>query len=386
MGGVEARIITLHTPQNYKHDLTAGFTLDNEKADHGIFVAEIDGRNVLPVREHDFFFSSFWVTALLEDKIYSQQKEFFPNIDIPYFYLAQDYEPAFYAWSSNFIEADASYFTKQKIVAIINSKELNDYFFDVLKYRFYDSVYFVPKLNEKLKEYLLKRQNEHGLRKKQILIYGRPGEARNAFESTINIIREWSLMLNKEETAEWQIISLGAKHMNIKVHNGMTILSKGMVSLEKYAEYMLESYAAISLMVSPHPSYPPLEMSTFGVKTITNTFANKDLSGFNDNLFVIMMLSKNYYNSPACLNEMGAAWIKQSAYQSVLLPGFQYSEIKGAVNPRDISFCLSDKENRNYALTELKNRIITHLGVNDNGQSLWERFRDKFVAEIDSIS
>lgn len=106
----------------------------------------------------------------------------------------------------------------------------------------------------------------------------------------------------------------------------------------------------------------------------------------NDNLFVIMMLSKNYYNSPACLNEMGAAWIKQSAYQSVLLPGFQYSEIKGAVNPRDISFCLSDKENRNYALTELKNRIITHLGVNDNGQSLWERFRDKFVAEIDSIS
>ena len=95
-GGVEARIITLHTPQNYKHDLTAGFTLDNEKADHGIFVAEIDGRNVLPVREHDFFFSSFWVTALLEDKIYSQQKEFFPNIDIPYFYLAQDYEPAFY--------------------------------------------------------------------------------------------------------------------------------------------------------------------------------------------------------------------------------------------------------------------------------------------------
>lgn len=163
---VEARIITLHTPQNYKHDLTAGFTLDNEKADHGIFVAEIDGRNVLPVRENDFFFSSFWVTALLEDKIYSQQKKFFPNIDIPYFYLAQDYEPGFYAWSSNFIEADASYFTKQKIVAIINSKELNDYFFDVIKYQFYDSVYFVPRLNGKLREYLLEHQNTHSTRKK----------------------------------------------------------------------------------------------------------------------------------------------------------------------------------------------------------------------------
>ena len=43
-------------------------------------------------------------------------------------------------------------------------------------------------------------------------------------------------------------------------------------------------YAGISLMVSPHPSYPPLEMSTFGIKTITNTYENKDLASFNSNI------------------------------------------------------------------------------------------------------
>ena len=37
-------------------------------------------------------------------------------------------------------------------------------------------------------------------------------------------------------------------------------------------------------MVSPHPSYPPLEMSSFGMKVITNKYDNKDLSGFNDNM------------------------------------------------------------------------------------------------------
>ena len=37
-------------------------------------------------------------------------------------------------------------------------------------------------------------------------------------------------------------------------------------------------------MVSPHPSYPPLEMSTFGAKVVTNCYANKDLSGFNENM------------------------------------------------------------------------------------------------------
>ena len=113
-------------------------------------------------------------------------------------------------------------------------------------------------------------------------------------------------------------------------------------------------------------------------------FIRKEMS--NDNLFVIMMLSENYYNSPVCLNEMGAAWVKQSAYQSVLLPGFQYPEIKGTVNPRDMSFCLGDKENRNFALNGLKDRIVTHLGLKDIDQSLWERFRDKLTEEVDSIS
>ena len=107
----------------------------------------------------------------------------------------------------------------------------------------------------------------------------------------------------------------------------------------------------------------------------------------SDNLFFIMMLSQNYYNSPVCLNEMGAAWVKQSAYQSIVLPGFQYTKIEGAVNPRDMTFRLADKEKRNYALNDLKDRIVSHLGmVDDLSQNLWERFRDKFLKEVDCMS
>lgn len=105
----------------------------------------------------------------------------------------------------------------------------------------------------------------------------------------------------------------------------------------------------------------------------------------NDNLFVIIMLSENYYNSPVCLNEMGAAWIKQSAYQGILLPGFDYPDIKGAINPRDICFQLSDKENRKAAMNEFKNRIISHLEMEEIDQTRWERFRDTFFDEIDRI-
>lgn len=105
----------------------------------------------------------------------------------------------------------------------------------------------------------------------------------------------------------------------------------------------------------------------------------------NDNLFVIMMLSKNYYDSYMCLNEMGAAWVKKAKYQSILLPGFNFPDIQGAIDPRDICFKLDDPENRNHALNELKDRITEHLELEPVENSLWERFRDKFTREIDNI-
>ncbi|MFO8162944.1 MAG: hypothetical protein R6T98_00230, partial [Desulfatiglandales bacterium] len=52
-----------------------------------------------------------------------------------------------------------------------------------------------------------------------------------------------------------------------------------------------ESAIGISLMISPHPSYPPLEMAHFGVLTITNSFANKDLSQWHQNIISIDILT-----------------------------------------------------------------------------------------------
>ena len=47
-------------------------------------------------------------------------------------------------------------------------------------------------------------------------------------------------------------------------------------------------------MVSPHPSYPPLEMSSFGIKTITNKYENKDISYFNDNIISVDYCDAEY--------------------------------------------------------------------------------------------
>ena len=86
-------------------------------------------------------------------------------------------------------------------------------------------------------------------------------------------------------------MSAGEAHADIDLGNGCILHSVGKLSLDEYSQILLDSYAGISLMVSPHPSYPPLEMSTFGVNTITNCYGQKDLATFNDNIFSLKSCS-----------------------------------------------------------------------------------------------
>jgi hypothetical protein len=37
-------------------------------------------------------------------------------------------------------------------------------------------------------------------------------------------------------------------------------------------------------MLSPHPSYPPLEMAEAGMRVVANAFENKDLSRLHENI------------------------------------------------------------------------------------------------------
>jgi hypothetical protein len=94
-----------------------------------------------------------------------------------------------------------------------------------------------------------------------------------------------------ENADEWEFLSAGEYHDSVDLGNGRYLTSVGKVSIERYAGLMMESFAGVSLMSSPHPSYPPLEMSEFGVKVITNTYANKDLSTFNQNIISVSNVS-----------------------------------------------------------------------------------------------
>lgn len=231
----------------------------------------------LHVSSNDIFIATAWWTAYTAQEIIKMQKDLYSS-SYPLIYFIQDFEPCFYEWSSRYSLAESTYKSDISTIAVINSKELFDYM-KIKKYHFLKTYYFVPKLNQRLKYFL--PQLESVKKVNRILVYGRPSVSRNAFEIVVNSLKFFA---QNENSKNWEFISLGEKHRDIDLGNGNILVSKGKVTLEEYADYLLTSKIGLSLMISPHPSYPPLEMAYFGLKTITNSYENKNLSYMHDNI------------------------------------------------------------------------------------------------------
>lgn len=236
----------------------------------------------IAVSKNDYFIATAWWTAYCLQEAYRSLNKKTALIPNPIMYFIQDYEPYFYSWSTRHLLSEATYKSRYPQIGIFNSQELKD-FMKNAGYSFQGEYVFNPVFNAGLKKYFM--ENVVGktiTKKKQVLIYGRPGTERNAFGLIVMALSEWVWM--QSDVAEWEILSAGEQFDDIDLGNGKILKSVGKLSIEEYAKMLEESYAGISLMVSPHPSYPPLEMATYGTKVITNTYANKDLSYFSENM------------------------------------------------------------------------------------------------------
>lgn len=115
-------------------------------------------------------------------------------------------------------------------------------------------------------------------------------------------------------------------------------------------------------------------------ETLKNQFVDYDL-------YVLFILSDNYYESAACLNEMGATWVLQKKYDCILLPGFEFVEVKGAVNPRKKMMKLEgDSAELKNSLKHLVDGLVREFGLKEKGATIWERYRDQFLNRVNSIS
>ncbi|HEY2720891.1 MAG TPA: hypothetical protein VGI82_04160 [Chitinophagaceae bacterium] len=233
----------------------------------------------IPVRKQDIFVTTAWWTAYVAKGILKWQQRQWKTLPPPMIYLVQDFEPGFYKWSSRYAMALSTYHDNNLIV-IVNTQLLYDYFYNT-GFRFKLAYVFEPSLNKTLALFIPEKNKF--LKKRRIIFYGRPTVERNGLEILIRGLQMWSEQYANSH--EWEVISLGEFYNPIPLLNGNIIHVKGKVSLHEYAELLLTSALGASLMISPHPSYPPLEMAAFDLGVITNSFYNKNLSHYHDNIF-----------------------------------------------------------------------------------------------------
>lgn len=244
----------------------------------------------IPVSKNDFFMTTGWWTEYItNDILIWQQKEYDLSDINKSIYLVQDYEPGFYEWSTRYLLSKSTYTPINKKIGIFNTRFLYDYF-KKNGHSFAEEYVFEPTLNENLLRILEEKKKSVEIKKEKILlIYGRPSVKRNAFELIVEALK--LVAISGIDLSDWRFVSLGEKHQDIELGNGNKLISYGKVSLEEYADFMWRAYIGVSLMVSPHPSYPPLEMAAFGMKVITNIFEDRDLSKTYENIVTVQNIS-----------------------------------------------------------------------------------------------
>lgn len=127
-------------------------------------------------------------------------------------------------------------------------------------------------------------------------------------------------------------------------------------------------------------------MDDYNIKWRENIYDHlfKEFNNRRKNLIVLFMLSKNYYDSAVCLNEMGAAWVLKKEYRSILLPGFKSEDIRGVIKTDDITISLEDSKIRNK-LNDIKKQFEEIFGLEKISDNKWDNIRDRFIEKIDKI-
>ena len=227
-----------------------------------------DRRKKIAIGTKDVFFATAWWTAQMA-------KHAAPLLgDRPFIYLIQDFEPILYPASSQYAQALETYALDH--VPIINTKLLRDFLVENRIGRHGDPafakdvVYFEPAISREAFH-----PEPHKSKKRRLLFYARPNTGqRNLFELGVAALQA-AIAAGDLGAEAWDFIGMGEPFTSVSLGHDATLECAPWLGFDDYAQQMRQADVLLSLMMSPHPSYPPLEMAACGGMVVTNQYANK---------------------------------------------------------------------------------------------------------------
>ena len=138
-----------------------------------------------------------------------------------------------------------------------------------------------------------------------------------------------------------------------------------------------------SINLSPRRDIFCSSLPGYGIPNGANIFDFLRERFLNYDLHIIFVHSPEYYESPVSLNEMGAAWVLRDNATSLLLPGFDFSGMKGVIGSDCIAIKLDgDRSEVKDRLNQLRRELESEFDISDNEDIIWEEARNRFIREI----
>jgi hypothetical protein len=239
------------------------------------FGSTIDPASPAQIGAQDLFLASYWTTAY-------RLKPVLPRMQVKEFvYLIQDFEPALYPWSSSYAQALETY--SMPFRALINEQLLADYLADAKVGRFAEPGFlsrcaiFEPAVDRQHFRPVDKKDS-----RRQLLFYARPKDFRNLFGIGFEALSA-AASHPRFKDADWRFVTIGASHLmgkiavggRIALDDGQFLHPAPWLNFKDYAQLIRESDVLLCPMLSPHTSYPVLEMAASAKTVVTNTFGSK---------------------------------------------------------------------------------------------------------------
>lgn len=231
-------------------------------------------RSLMPLdlRLDDLVVATTWWTAFLAESITRSRT---------FVYVVQDDESTFYAPGDYSVLAAASY-SIVNAVPLVNSSVLLDHL-RLTQPQMFDAetAVFEPAIDR-----VSFHREEGRPDTRTLFFYARPDVPRNLFQVGLQ-----ALDLAARDSYfgdDWEFVMAGTADRSVELSGQRVIRGKGKLDLPDYARLARRVDVGLSLMASPHPSYPPLELAACGAEVVTNSFAGKrDLSRYSPNIVTV---------------------------------------------------------------------------------------------------
>lgn len=143
---------------------------------------------------------------------------------------------------------------------------------------------------------------------------------------------------------------------------------------KEFAEHLLDMLHAMGLN---HECIFYSSAHGYGTN-LGESFIQRLKEELSNDVLVIFLLSDNFFNSPMCMCEMGAAWITTREHVPILIPPFDFDQVKG-VFPSSHGMKINDRA----AYTSLHEKITEYFSLAPIKPAPWERARDRVVDRIE---